>query len=209
MAHAVPRVNGQSAIRYGQHFPSCQPRLANRHFFAVNSSDAILGELNAHHTNAPCGESVMDVDLPTRTLMQMTESLGENCEYGFWQRHRGHESSSLFRWAITRIDNLLAFLEAPQHPQYAMDNLSPYSPGMVTDATFGIKFHSKLVERDADERLRLLSDPITRTRIHADEGAKIARTRQSGHRSAICLKSDWKTSRCITRRFPTQISSAR
>ena len=134
-----------------------------------------MNKLRAHAARlAPQPAAIMDVDLPIQTLMRMTESLGDNCEYGFWQRHRGYEPSSLFRWAITWVDSLLAFLDDPKRPQFAIENLSPHSPGMVSDATFGIKFHSKLVERDAYGALRILSDPSARAEIHANECAKIA-----------------------------------
>lgn len=118
-------------------------------------------------------DSIDDVDLPTQKLMRMTESLGQNCEYGFWQRHRGYEPSSLFRWAITPIDSLLAFMENPQ-PMYALEDIEPHSPGMVNDASTGFKFHSKLVENDSDGKLQLLADKAKFAEIYADEAAKIA-----------------------------------
>lgn len=115
---------------------------------------------------------VADIDLATQKLMRMTESIGDNCEYGMWQRHRGYEPSSLFRWAITPISSLLDFLDAPA-PLYAKEDLSVHSPGMVNDAKFGFKFHSKLVEPDGEGKQRLLADEDRFDAIHADEYAKI------------------------------------
>lgn len=117
-------------------------------------------------------EPVDDVDLPTQQLMRMTESIGDNCEYGMWQRHRAYEPSSLFRWAITPIDSLLAFLDAPT-ALYAKDDLSVHSPGMVHDEKFGFKFHSKLVERNAEGEIQLLTDKQAFDEIYLDEKAKI------------------------------------
>lgn len=114
-----------------------------------------------------------DLDQPALTLMRMTESLGENCELGFWQRHRGYEASSLFRWAIASIDSLLAFLDAPV-PLYAMQELSVHSPGMVKEARFDFKFHSKLIERSQEDTLRLLSDVEAFVAVHKKETDKIA-----------------------------------
>lgn len=118
-------------------------------------------------------DPVDDIDLPTQKLMRMTESLGDNCEYGFWQRHRAYESSSLFRWAITPIDSLLAFMDAPAR-LYAASDLSAHSRGMVAEQRFMFKFHSKLVERAEDDTLQLLADSQTFEEIRADEAAKIA-----------------------------------
>lgn len=115
---------------------------------------------------------VDDIDLLTQKLMRMTESLGDNCEYGFWQRHRAYEPSSLFRWAIAPVDSLLAFLETPA-PLYSADELSVHSPGMVGESRFGFKFHSKLVEKDESGELRLLKDQNTFDEIRLDEGEKI------------------------------------
>lgn len=87
-----------------------------------------------------------ELGLDVQRLMRMTESLGDNCEYGFWQRDHDYEPSSLFRWAITPMDSLLAFLAGPK-PLYDKHALEPHSPAMVNDRTFGFKFHSKLVRK--------------------------------------------------------------
>lgn len=116
--------------------------------------------------------TVDDIDLPVQKLMRMTESIGDNCEYGMWQRHRAYEPSSLFRWAISPVASLLAFLDAPS-ALYAKDDLSVHSPGMVHDEKFGFKFHSKLVEPSADGKLQLLADKQAFDEIYLDEKAKI------------------------------------
>lgn len=112
-----------------------------------------------------------DFDIGTQRLMRMTESIGDNCEYGFWQRHHGYEPSSLFRWALTPPDSLIEFLEKPR-PLFQKDQLEPYSPGMVHDRAFGFKFHSKLVERDGTQ-LRLIADKHVFDEVYADEKSKI------------------------------------
>lgn len=115
---------------------------------------------------------ITDVALPVQKLMRMTESLGDNCEYGFWQRHRGYEPSSLFRWAITPIDPLIDYLRAPK-PLYARDTMDVHSPQMVADRGAGFCFHSKLIERDEDGKPRLLNDPDAFDRIYQAELGKI------------------------------------
>lgn len=111
------------------------------------------------------------LDLPTQRLMRMTESIGDNCEYGFWQRHHGYEPSSLFRWAITPISSLIEYLENPG-PLFQVRNLEPHSPGMVHDKAFGFRFHSKLVEK-TDNGLQLLSDKEAFGETYWSEKAKI------------------------------------
>ena len=118
-------------------------------------------------------DPVDDIDLPTQKLMRMTESLGDNCEYGFWQRYRAYEPSSLFRWAITPVESLLKFMDA-RGPLYERENLSVHSAGMVNDSRFGFKFHSRLVEPDGDGGHRLLQDQAAFDEVYQDEVAKIA-----------------------------------
>lgn len=118
-------------------------------------------------------EPIKDVDLSVQKLMRMTESIGDNCEYGFWQRHRNYEPSSLFRWAITPIDSLLNFLDAPTR-LYAKQDISMHSAGMTTDAKFGFKFHSKLMETTPDGVRQLIADQEKFDTIHAQEEEKIA-----------------------------------
>lgn len=101
---------------------------------------------------------VADVDMPVMRLMRMTESLGDNCEYGFWQRHRGYEPSSLFRWAITPVDALNCYLENRKEV-FSFENLKAHSPAMVEDTKTGFYFHCNLVERNDAGKLQLLADP--------------------------------------------------
>ena len=105
-------------------------------------------------------------------LMRMTESLGDNCEFGFWQRGNGYDPSSLFRWAVTPIESLTAFQMRPAK-LFEMENLEPYSPQMVHDRAFGFKFHSKLVERDQGGELVLLRNESERAAVFAEERRKI------------------------------------
>ncbi|MFC7877393.1 hypothetical protein [Isoptericola sp. NPDC057391] len=121
---------------------------------------------------APAEPAVRDTTPRVDALMRMTESLGDNCEYGFWQRHRAYEPSSLFRWAITPIESLAEFLANPTS-LYALEDLTPHSPGMVADRRSGFKFHSKLVERTNAGKLTLLHDAEERDRVHREEKSKI------------------------------------
>src|ERR1041385_7120891 len=71
------------------------------------------------------------------------ESLGDNCEFGFVQRHHGLEPGGLLRWASsTTLDGLVQALECRFAGLYQLDDLSPYTANMVVDCKFGIAFHS-------------------------------------------------------------------
>jgi hypothetical protein len=106
------------------------------------------------------------------SLLARVESLGDNCELGYFQRHRGHEVSTLFRWTVTPIESLIRYLDEPGD-LYDLADLTPHAPFMVTDAGYGFKFHSTLVERTDDGGLQLLSDEARRLEVHAQERAKI------------------------------------
>ncbi len=127
--------------------------------------------IQAMDSVVPQKEVIEDMDLKVQDLMRMTESLGENCEYGFWQRHRNYEPSSLFRWAITPPESLLAYLRNPG-PMFFEENIDVHSPGMVNDSTFGFKFHSKLVEPSEDGDLRLVDDKARWDEIYKQEKEK-------------------------------------
>lgn len=53
-----------------------------------------------------------DADLMPSELFMRFESLGDNCEFGFVQRHFGAGPLSLFRWGATTIDMLTSALDA-------------------------------------------------------------------------------------------------
>lgn len=115
---------------------------------------------------------VRDVSEKALMLMRMTENLGDNSEYAFWQRDRGYEPTSLFRWARTRIEPLINFLQAPGE-LYRAEDLSVHSVSMVSDGRWEFKFNSKLIERCDDGRLQILSDQAKFTRIYEQEQAQL------------------------------------
>jgi len=92
--------------------------------------------------NVPIPE---EQDCTYQRLLRLTESLGDNCEFGFVQRYHGYEPSSLFRWTITPIDKLANYLENPA-PVFEKINLrcNPNSE-LVHDEGTGFSFHSDLI----------------------------------------------------------------
>lgn len=83
-------------------------------------------------------------------LLRMSESLGDNCEFGFFQSSHNYSPSSLFRWAVTPIDNLLNYLSSP-FELFQRENLEikPDSD-LVFDSGSGFYFHSNLIVKDLD-----------------------------------------------------------
>lgn len=83
-------------------------------------------------------------DTDYQTLLRMTESLGDNCEFGFVQRFENYEPSSLFRWAFCPTDRLVNYLEHPQ-PLFEKEALRLVDSDLVLDCNSGISFHSDLI----------------------------------------------------------------
>jgi hypothetical protein len=104
-------------------------------------------------------------------VLRMSESLGDNCEFGFFQRYENFEPSSLFRWAVTPIDRLIAFLQAPVEIFLDAD-LQCVESDLVYDKGSGFYFHSELIRNDERGR-ELVSDPIGFSTIYAREKQKI------------------------------------
>ena len=72
------------------------------------------------------------------------ESLGDNCEFGFFLRAKSCEISSFFRWVVTPSHALVSFLSTEGEDLYKLDNLSRIN-GMVFDKHSGLSFHSKIL----------------------------------------------------------------
>lgn len=109
-----------------------------------------------------------------KSFIKKMISLGDNCEFGFFQRELGIEESSLFRWAITPIDKLLFFLEDDGRNLFHFSNLTPYSPGMVLDNGTGFCFHSQIrSEKNIEKKLEFIDKKQRRLEIHNNEYSKI------------------------------------
>ncbi len=106
-----------------------------------------LGQVLA--TPQPETRVIRDTAPRVDDLMRMCESLGEDCEYGFWQRDRGYEPSSLFRWTVAPVGGVLEFLQDNgKQGLFQPQNLSACVPGMVRDAAYGFGFPSDLAGPD-------------------------------------------------------------
>ncbi|UEM07938.1 hypothetical protein JL101_034310 (plasmid) [Skermanella rosea] len=101
------------------------------------------------------------------------ESLGDNCELGFFLGNLGCKAGSVFRWASMKPDQLLAKLRADFAGMYEFDNLSPLRPAMVMDSRYGIGWHTELKSEPVGGSLAFRDDEETRRRIHLKEMRKI------------------------------------
>lgn len=113
-----------------------------------------------------------DGDVAFRKLLRWTESVGDNCEFGFVQRYQFYEPSSLFRWTVTPIDRLTAYLREPKS-LFLRENLQqPTDSDLVLDTASGFYFHSELTVEDGETR-RLLKAEEGADKIYKAELEKI------------------------------------
>lgn len=83
------------------------------------------------------------------------ESLGDNCEWGFVQRHYGVDEGSLLKWCrIKNINDIIAFLESDFTSFYQFENLIPISEDMVIDTSCGIEYHSEMYSEKHEDGWR-------------------------------------------------------
>lgn len=94
------------------------------------------------------------------------ESLGNNCEFGFYLRSKGIDDGSLFRWSF--IHNYAAInmlIKNKFNSFFNFDSIIPYSDTMVFDQSISIAFHScmhshivdnKRVFLESNEKIKLL-----------------------------------------------------
>ncbi|MBX2886427.1 MAG: glycosyltransferase family 61 protein [Granulosicoccus sp.] len=101
------------------------------------------------------------------------ESLGDNCELGFYLRAKENETGSVFRWAICPVDKLIQFIntDAPRGG-FVFEELVPYSPGMVQDLKTGFCFHTALRSIDTNGQLEFENTEAERREIHQREKGK-------------------------------------
>jgi hypothetical protein len=107
-------------------------------------------------------------------LVGQFESLGDNCEFGFVQRHHGIEPGGLLRWAASTLDGLLVALDRRFAGIFDFADLVPHTVNMVRDEKYAIAFHTEMRSQpvDGDLRFELTGDELRK--IHEEEHAKIA-----------------------------------
>ena len=88
---------------------------------------------------------MLDVD------MNLFESLGANCEFGFVLSRVGIRTPSLFRWSIVPyVKQLIRLLDADFAGMFLYENLEPFHPGMVVDRHYRLAWHSPMTSEKID-----------------------------------------------------------
>lgn len=120
-------------------------------------SEALVGaKLAAAEEGLPgqSGGEWSSVGTPNAELLMEFESIGENCELGFVQRHYDAEPLSLFRWAGIGYHHLLQALESGLQGIGDPVNtvVSVYEDNgeyLVSDARYGMSLHSFIFDTEA------------------------------------------------------------
>ncbi|WP_241569917.1 hypothetical protein [Rosenbergiella collisarenosi] len=114
------------------------------------------------------------------TDIERFESLGDNCEFGFFLRDKGIEKSSLFRWTLTHdINNLEYIFSKNFEDLYLFENLEPAWQNMVLDKKYGLSFHTEMYsvnnegiwewKFDAEENLKIYSKEKEKIKYFLEE----------------------------------------
>jgi hypothetical protein len=119
---------------------------------------------------------VLDVD------MNLFESLGANCEFGFVLSRVGIQTPSLFRWSIVPyVQQLVRLLNADFAGMFLYENLAPFSPEMVVDRHYMFAWHSPMTSEKIDPsqdartgNLRFVMSEAEREAVYRFEAAKLA-----------------------------------
>ena len=113
------------------------------------------------------------------TLWERFESIGDNCEFGFVQRHHGVEPSGLLRWARAPLPGVLGGLRAGFADICRFEDLLPYASDMVADRKYGIAFHSTIRCAGEPGHPVWAQDEEERRRLHQAEIGKFLHLRDN------------------------------
>ncbi|BEO79880.1 hypothetical protein SMTE5_09110 [Serratia marcescens] len=102
------------------------------------------------------------------------ESMGDNCEFGFYLRKKGIESGSLFRWSLIKEhQDLLNLISSDFNGFYQYHNLQPTWRNMLVDKSNGVIFHTELFSQQFGERWEFEDDEDKRKEKYLIEKGKI------------------------------------
>ena len=106
-------------------------------------------------------------------VLGVVESLGDNCELGFYLRSKEQDTSSLLQWAVCPVDKLINHIEHIESIiSFDFDKLQPYSEGMIKDASTGYSFHTAMRSEPTAAGLTFESSLDTRREIYIKEKSK-------------------------------------
>ena len=105
-------------------------------------------------------------------ILPLLESLGDNCELGFYLEANRIKKGALLRYAQLRADSAIAFVRSPERRYFSFERLVPFSRTMVKDTATHIAFHTKTRSSRTPDGWRFETDEEERWAIHADEKSK-------------------------------------
>jgi hypothetical protein len=125
-----------------------------------------LNPLTAEPPDLATHRNASDADVE---MLMNVQSLGINCEVGFFQRWAGAEPLGLFRWADTPLPNLIEAFEQrfegfgqPDNVRIETDDASEF---WVVDTKYGFRNHSYSFERYGATADTILDVEVSRLRF--------------------------------------------
>ncbi|CAE1144415.1 hypothetical protein ACWA06_04370 [Serratia rhizosphaerae] len=102
------------------------------------------------------------------------ESMGDNCEFGFYLRSKGIENGSLFRWSLIKDhQDLLNLISSNFEGFYQLNNLQPTWRNMLVDKANGVIFHTELYSQEINGHWEFEENDEKRKEIYLAEKEKI------------------------------------
>jgi len=112
-------------------------------------------------------------------LVTQFESLGDNCEFGFVQRHYGAEPSGLLRWAfVMSFEGLLDGIVQGFAGIFEFRNLRPLAVDMVLDNRYKLGFHTNFRCKEVAHHWVFAQSKQERCPIYLEEIAKVKYLRE-------------------------------
>ena len=105
-------------------------------------------------------------------ILPLVESLGDNCELGFYLEANRVNEGALLRYALVPTRDAVAFVRSAERSRFAFEDLIPFSRTMVKDTATHIAFHTATRSRRTPDGWRFETDESARRANHADDKGK-------------------------------------
>jgi hypothetical protein len=108
----------------------------------------------------------------TREMLDLVESIGNNCELGFVLRKNKHEGGSVFRWVAVDPERAIQLIQDDFAGMFLFENLVPNPGGMVLDTRSNAAFHSKMKSISIGGKLEFIANEEERRNLYEVERQK-------------------------------------
>lgn len=110
--------------------------------------------------------------------MSRFESLGDNCEFGFFMKQAGVNISSYFRWAsVNDYGKVLELFKDGFASPFNMYHLEPLQDWMVLNRKYGIGYHSEMQSDIVDGKREFCVTTARKKTVYLHELNKIKHLR--------------------------------